>query len=200
MACLALLFAGHGAAQDATPDRLPAPVLAALKQQRMSPGGMSVYVREIGNPLPLIAHGADTPRNPASAMKLLTTLVSLEKLGPAYTWKTEAYAGAPVRNGHLAGDLYIKGYGDPYLVIEHFWRFLRALRNSGLEVIDGDLVLDQSYFAPVAEDAGDFDGRPLRAYNVQPHALLVNFQAVNIRFLPDAETGRVQIVTDLFPS
>ena len=29
--------------------------------------------------------------NPASTMKLLTTYAGLELLGPAYTWKTEAW-------------------------------------------------------------------------------------------------------------
>ena len=133
-------------------------------------------------------------------MKILTTLVALEKLGPAYAWKTEAYASAAVRKGRLDGDLYLKGYGDPYLVIEHFWRFLRALRNSGLEVIQGDLVLDQDYFSPAPVNPAEFDGRPLLAYNVQPNALLVNFQAVNIRFLPEPEADRLRIVADPLPS
>ena len=83
------------------------------------------------------------PRQPASVIKLLTTLAALEELSPAWRWKTEAYVTQPVRDGRLAGDLYIKGYGDPYLVIEHFWRFLRALRAEGLETIEGDLMLDQ---------------------------------------------------------
>jgi D-alanyl-D-alanine carboxypeptidase/D-alanyl-D-alanine-endopeptidase (penicillin-binding protein 4) len=192
--CTQTPAAGHAV------ESLPESLSAVLKQQRMSAKGLSIYVREIGSPQPVLAFGADTPRNPASTMKLLTTLVALERLGPAYSWKTEAYAGASVRNGHLDGDLYLKGYGDPYLVIEHFWRFLRALRNGGLEVIQGDLVLDQDYFSPAPADPADFDGRPLRAYNVQPNALLVNFQAVNIRFLPEPEAKRLRIVADPLPS
>lgn len=199
LAWLGLAFNPAGAAGTAAQD-LPDVISAVLKQQRMSPRGLSVYVHEIGHPLPVLAHGADIPRNPASTMKLLTTLVALEKLGPAYAWKTEAYAGAAPRAGRLDGDLYLKGYGDPYLVIEHFWRFLRALRNRGLEVIGGDLVLDQDYFSPTRVDPGEFDNRPLRAYNVQPNALLVNFQAVNIRFLPEPEAKRLRIVADPPPS
>lgn len=194
------LIAGQAQAADAVVENLPAAVTAALKQQHMSSKGLSVYVREIDSPLPLVAYGADTPRNPASTMKLLTTLAALERLGPAYTWKTEAYADAPVINGRLDGNLYLKGYGDPYLVIQHFWRFLRALRNNGLEDIHGDLVLDQDYFSPAPVDPGEFDGRPLRAYNVQPNALLVNFQAVDFRFLPEPEGKRLRIVADPLPS
>ncbi len=115
--------------------QLPAVIAQELKRQKMSERGLSVYVHEIGQAEPLLAVNADVPRNPASTMKLLTTLATLEELGPAWTWKTEAYATAPVRDGVLEGDLYIKGYGDPYLVIEHFWRFLRALRKGALPLL-----------------------------------------------------------------
>ena len=197
---LASLISPHTMAGDISPDPLPAPISAVLKQQHLSAKGLSIYVHEIGASAPVLAYDADTPRNPASTIKLLTTLAALEILGPAYVWKTEAYASAPMHAGRLDGDVYLKGYGDPYFVYEHFWSFMRTLRNSGIDTINGDLVLDQSYFAPTPADPADFDGRPLRAYNVQPNALLVNFQAVNIRFLPQPETRKVRIVADPLPS
>ena len=126
-------------AQAAPSETLPVEVAQVLKRHGLSVQGLSVYVHEVGQSEPVLTVSADAPRNPASTMKLLTTLVALEELGPAYTWKTEAYASAPVRDGVLDGDLYIKGYGDPYLVIEHFWRFLRALRKGGLTETRGDL-------------------------------------------------------------
>ncbi|MGE5240015.1 MAG: D-alanyl-D-alanine carboxypeptidase/D-alanyl-D-alanine-endopeptidase [Bacteroidota bacterium] len=179
---------------------LPAPIAAALKRQGLSTRGLSIYVQEIGQPEPLLAVAADKPRHPASTMKLLTTLATLEELGPAYRWKTEAYTSAPIRNGRLDGDLYLKGYGDPYLVIEQFWLFLRALRAQGLREIHGDLVLDQSYFARESGDSAEFDNQPLRTYNVLPNALLVNFQAVSFRFLPRPQANRVEIVADPMPA
>ncbi len=187
-------------AQSAPTETLPAEVMQVLKRHALSARGLGVYVHEVGQPDPVLTVGADVPRNPASTMKLLTTLVALEELGPAYTWKTEAYASAPVQDGVLDGDLYIKGYGDPYLVIEHFWRFLRALRKGGLTEIRGDLVIDQDFFEPAPGQPTDFDRRPHRAYNVQPQALLVNFQAVNFRFLPQPRQQRVQIVADPQPA
>jgi D-alanyl-D-alanine carboxypeptidase/D-alanyl-D-alanine-endopeptidase (penicillin-binding protein 4) len=197
---LALVLSIPVAPAAESADKMPAPIAQVLKRHGLSDRGLSIFVQEVGQAVPLLTVNADTPRNPASTMKLLTTLAALEELGPAYTWKTEAYATAPVRNGVLDGDLYIKGYGDPYLVIEHFWRFLRALRKSGLQTIHGDLVIDQGYFEPVSGRPADFDQRPQRAYNVQPHALMVNFQAVNIRFVPQPRARRVQIVADPQPA
>ncbi len=184
----------------AEPDQLPEPVVAALKRHGFPTRGLSLYVHEIGQTEPVLSVSADVPRYPASTIKLLTTLVAVEELSPAWRWKTEAYVTQPVRDGRLDGDLYIKGYGDPYLVIEHFWRFLRALRAAGLETIHGNLVLDQSHFVREAGDAAEFDNQPLRAYNVLPSALLVNFQAVNFRFIPQPSAKRIQIIADPLPA
>ena len=197
---LALILLAAMPARAAPSETLPAEVVQTLKRHGLSARGLSVYVHEVDQPEPLLAVAADVPRNPASTMKLLTTLVALEELGPGWTWKTEAYASAPVRDGVLDGDLYIKGYGDPYLVIEHFWRFLRALRKGGLTEIRGDLVIDQGFFDPGSGQPSDFDRRPQRAYNVQPRALLVNFQAVNFRFQPQPRQKRVEIIADPLPA
>jgi D-alanyl-D-alanine carboxypeptidase/D-alanyl-D-alanine-endopeptidase (penicillin-binding protein 4) len=180
--------------------QLPPPVAGALKRVGLSPKGFSAWVQVVGEPEPRLAFNPDAPRNPASVMKVLTTLAALEILGPAYTWRTEAYAQAPIRDGRLEGDLYLKGYGDPFLVVENFWRFLRELRNDGLGSIGGDLVLDQTHFAPVREDPAEFDGQPSRVYNVQPAALLVNFQAVRFHLLPQPQVRRVRVVAEPQPS
>lgn len=198
VACLLLGLCWFSPASAA--DKLPEPIAAVLKQHGMSARGLSLYVQELGQPEPLLTVAADEPRHPASTIKVLTTLVALEELSPAWRWKTEAYTTAPIIDGRLDGALYIKGYGDPYLVIEHFWRFLRLLRAAGVETIKGDLVLDQSYFAREAEDAGEFDNQPLRAYNVLPSALLVNFQAVNFRFMPQPQADRMRIFADPLPA
>lgn len=187
--------AGAGVYRD-----LPAPLATAVKRLGLARNGLSVFVQEVGAPDPVIAFAPDTPRNPASTMKLVTTLVALEELGPAYTWKTEVYTDAPIRDGQLAGNLYIKGYGDPFLVIEHFWRLLRGLRATGLVGIAGDLVLDQSHFAEEAGDPGEFDGQSWRAYNVLPRALLVNFQAIKFRFRPATTTGQLRLMAEPRPA
>lgn len=198
---LTVLFFGWCLPAMAAPVKgLPEPLASDLQRHRLSSAGLSVYIHEVNSAVPLVSVAADEPRSPASVMKLLPTLAALEELGPAYRWKTELWSTATLRDGRLDGDLYIKGYGDPYLVVEHFWRLLRQARQDGLAVIEGDLVLDQTHFAPEPEDAGEFDGRPHRAYNVLPTALLVNFQAVNFRFIPDITSKRVRVVPEPWPA
>ena len=193
---LALLLCCSVARAD---DGLPSTLAHAFRRAHVPLDGISVFVQQVGAAQPLLALNADTPRNPASTMKLLSTLAALEELGPGYTWKTEAYAQHRVVDGRLQGALYLKGYGDPYLVSRSFWQLLHGLRAMGIERIDGDLVLDTTYLQPDAIDPAAFDGQPWRAYNVDANALLLNFQSTYFRFLPDVGARRLQVVADPQP-
>ncbi|MBE0623525.1 MAG: D-alanyl-D-alanine carboxypeptidase/D-alanyl-D-alanine-endopeptidase [Burkholderiales bacterium] len=179
---------------------LPPAVGLALQHAHIPLSGVAAYVRGVDGARPLLSHNAAAAMNPASTMKLLTTYAALEQLGPSYTWKTEAYAGGKLQDGVLQGDLILKGYGDPKLTLEQFWLLLRKLRALGLREIRGDLVQDRSYFETPAYDPGKFDAEPLRAYNVGPDALLLNFKAVRFQFHPDADTGIVTVIAEPRPA
>ena len=175
---------------------LPGPVARALAQAGIPESAAAFYVHEIGAERPLIAAGAERAMNPASAIKLVTTYAALELLGPAFQWVTEAYAAGALSDGVLAGDLVLKGRGDPKLTLENFWLLLRNLRARGLREIRGDLVLDRTYFAANDHDPARFDEQPTRPYNTGPDALLVNFKAVRLTFVPDSETRLVRILAE----
>jgi len=100
----------------------------------------------------------------------------------------------------LAGDLVLKGTGDPKLGFEQFWLLLRQLRAKGLREIRGDLVLDRSHFAPDNHDPARFDNEPLRPYNVGPDALLLNYKAVRLTFAPDAAAKTVAVSAEPAPA
>jgi D-alanyl-D-alanine carboxypeptidase/D-alanyl-D-alanine-endopeptidase (penicillin-binding protein 4) len=179
---------------------LPDSVVRSLDKNKVSSAQVSAYVHEIGAETPLLVFNPDVPRNPASTIKLLTTFLGLESLGPTYTWKTQAYAMVRPENGVLNGDLYLKGRGDPFLVLERLWLLVRDLRLEGVREISGDIVIDNTYFDVGTINPGAFDGRPFYPYNVVPDALLVNFQAINFLFRPDAARNRVEIVPDPMPA
>ncbi len=189
-----------GLAAAETRHELPSRVKRVLDAYQMEPGSYSAWVQDVDADSPLLAVNADVARNPASTIKLLTTFLALEDLGPAYTWRTEVYLDGQLQDGRLEGDLYLKGYGDPFLVTERVWLLLRGLRQRGLRDIDGDLVIDNSFFAVPPEDSGAFDGQPYRVYNVTPEAFLINFRAVNFIFRPDPDEKGVQIIADPAPA
>ena len=185
---LALVWQPWGAAAE-----LPKPIAIVINGHKIPASAYSLYVREVGAAEPALAVNPERALNPASVIKLIPTLAALELLGPAYRWKTEIYTQGAVRDGVLQGDLLIKGYGDPYLVIEDFRKMLEELRRRGLRDIDGDLLLDASWFDVPFEQPGAFDGKPFRTYNVIPNALLVNFKAVNFHFYPAPDGRNVRI-------
>ncbi len=152
-------------------------------------------MHEVDAPAPLLAWNADQPVNPASTMKLVTTLAALELLGPTYSWQTEAYAQGSLAGDTLYGDLALKGYGDPKLDLERFTSMLAELRMRGLRDIRGDLVLDRGYFQIAHTDPARFDNEPSRPYNVMPDALLFNYKSVRVQFIPDPDSGTVRLLT-----
>ena len=163
---------------------LPPGVQESLRLRNAPDKSLSIYVENLDTGEPLLTWNEDVPRNPASVVKLLTTLVALDVLGPAYTWKTEVYLVGELHGGILDGDMLIKGYGDPWLVTERVWQMLREIRQRGISRITGDLLIDDSYFDVPFHDPAKFDREPLRAYNVAPNALLMNFKVVRYHFKP----------------
>ena len=102
-----LLAAGGAGAQT-----LPPPIKLVTDGHKLPAKAYSLYVREIGGAEPLLSINPELSLNPASAVKIIPTLAALELLGPAFRWKTEAYALGKIKNGVLHGDLLFKGYGD----------------------------------------------------------------------------------------
>ena len=189
---LALILPAPAAARS-----LPEPVQQALARARIPLDSVAVVVEPVLSGPVLVSHEAKAPMNPASVMKLVTTYAALDLLGPAFTFRTDVLATGTLASGVLSGDLVIRGGGDPKLTYERLWQLAHHLRARGVREVKGDVILDRGYFAPVAHDPGAFDKEPRRAYNVGPDALLVNFQAIDFRFIPEGEAVRVTGEPDL---
>ncbi len=187
---------GAGTAFGQAPRALPAlpePIAAALKAAHLPAGSVGISVLPISGQGLSLTHNENTPMNPASTMKLVTTLAGLELLGPQYLWRTEALAVAPLNQGVLDGDLFLRGSGDPRFVVEHLWLLVQRLRGVGLREIRGDLVLDRGAFEAAPHDPAAFDGESFRPYNAGPDALLLNYKSVSFHFVPDSETKQVRV-------
>jgi D-alanyl-D-alanine carboxypeptidase/D-alanyl-D-alanine-endopeptidase (penicillin-binding protein 4) len=175
---------------------LPLRVQSAMNTRNLPYETLSVYVADVETGEAILEWNGNEPRNPASTIKLLTTLVALDVLGPTYRWRTDVFAEGELDDGRLNGDLVLKGYGDPFLVTERVWQLLRNIRHAGVREITGDLLLDDSWFDVGEYDPAAFDHQPLRAYNVAPNALLMNFKVVRYWFEPDLTNGGVNVRLD----
>lgn len=160
---------------------LPPAVSDALKVAGIPQDNVAVYVQQVDATHPLISLNGQKSMNPASVMKLVTTYTALEMLTPAYRWKTEVYRNGEIMHGVLHGDLIVKGYGDPDFQPHHFWQLLMQLQQLGVHRINGDLLIDKSYFTPQANNAA-FDDEVWRAYNAAPSAFLVGGRKTSLQF------------------
>ena len=175
-ALASILVAVFGAAHA----QLPAPVASVLAQQGLSENDLGILVMK-GEAI-VLAHQADRPMQPASTMKLVTTMVGLERLGPAFRGRTELRSSGEVVNGVLRGNLVLRGGADADLSGADIETMLRALHYQGIRRIEGDLVLDRSVWNPGRLDLGlpPFDESPEAYYNVIPDPLLVNKNMLQI--------------------
>jgi D-alanyl-D-alanine carboxypeptidase/D-alanyl-D-alanine-endopeptidase (penicillin-binding protein 4) len=180
-------------------DELPSQTRAVLTRENVPESSVSIVVRDVATGASLLSLNPSTARSPASTMKLLPTWAALDLLGPAYSWKTRAFADAPIVKGVLKGNLYLQGGGDPLLTIERWWRFVNDLSQTGLRVIEGDIVVDQSRFTAADERPEDFDGKFWRTYNVLPDAMLVNWQSSDFTIRPADDGSGIDLTIQPYP-
>ncbi|MCG2585154.1 D-alanyl-D-alanine carboxypeptidase/D-alanyl-D-alanine-endopeptidase [Massilia sp. TS11] len=129
----------------------------------------------------VLEHNARQPLQPASTMKLVTTMVALDTFGPVFRFRTELRSNAEIVGSTLKGDLYIKGGADWDLDLAALESMLQSLRNQGIRRIDGQLVYDRQLWQPTRYDLGPaFDEAPEAYYNLIPDALLVNHNMLEI--------------------
>ncbi len=160
--------------------QLPEPVASKMAAAGIPQDALGALV--LRGDATLLSYLADRPMQPASTMKLVTTLVGLEQLGPVFRGRTELRATGEVVKGVLKGDLVLRGGADADFSGEVLERMLQSLRNQGIARIAGNLVLDRSLFNPGRSDVGlaPFDEAPEAYYNVIPDALLVNKNMLQI--------------------
>ena len=175
---MAALLAGLGLSTAQA--QLPESVSLLLRSANIPEDAMGAIVLR-GNTT-VLSHGAERSMQPASTMKLVTTAVGLEQLGPIFRGRTELRTSADVINGVLKGDLILRGGADTDFNADVLEHMLQTLRNQGIVKIKGDLILDRQLFQPARPDIGapPFDESAEFRYNVIPDALLLNTNLLDI--------------------
>ena len=201
-------------------DALPAAVAEALRQAQVPAEALAAVVLPVGHigpelaagkatrkatrnatrnapsagrqPAPAWATQADLPMPPSSTLKLVTSIVALDRLGPNHRGFTELLTLAPIENDVLAGDLIVRGGADPELGLPQLWALLGELRwQHGIREIAGDIVLDRRLFRGPREVASQppFDERPEFAYNAIPDALQLNNNLLGLELSSEGAGG-----------
>ena len=102
-----------------------------------------VYIETLEGAEPVAMMNEDVTFNPASVIKLATTLAALNKLGPNYRFHTDILANGEIneKSGELNGDLILYSGQDPSFSITDAKRAGDALRKFGVRRVNGSLVV-----------------------------------------------------------
>ncbi len=93
----------------------------------------------------LFSRASDTLMDPASNQKILATTAALLRLGNQFRYSTEVSGQPPDDQGLLAGDLILRGSGDPSLSAHDLEALAATLVGRGVRRIAGDVVADRRY-------------------------------------------------------
>ncbi|MET0753862.1 MAG: D-alanyl-D-alanine carboxypeptidase/D-alanyl-D-alanine-endopeptidase [Pyrinomonadaceae bacterium] len=153
----------------------------------------------------VVARDAQKLFNPASAQKILTAIVALEKLGADFRWQTRVLAEKQIEGGILNGDLILYGQGAPDFSTEGVENLVSQLQAKGLKRVKGNVVGDESYFK--GDEIGEgWSWDDLQwYYGAQASALTINFNQVKVTLengKPKVEpsTDYMQFSGDVKPS
>ncbi|MGO4475997.1 D-alanyl-D-alanine carboxypeptidase/D-alanyl-D-alanine-endopeptidase [Massilia sp. 2TAF26] len=177
--------------------QLPEPVAQVLRSTGIAEDAVSVLV--LRDDQTVLSHLADRPMQPASTMKLVSTLVGLETLGPVFRGRTELRTTGALRGDTLKGDLVLRGGADVDLSGEALENMLRSLRYQGIRKIEGKLVVDRQLFNPARTDLGapPFDESPEAYYNVIPDAAMINKNMLQLDMRSTGSRLKLQMQPEL---
>ncbi|MBI5556824.1 MAG: D-alanyl-D-alanine carboxypeptidase [Deltaproteobacteria bacterium] len=142
-----------------------------------------------GNDAIIAAANENTPFIPASTLKIVTSLGSLHILGQDFRFQTSFYTSAE-------NDLYIKGYGDPFLTSEEILIILQTLAKQGLTTIN-NIFLDNGAFQ--LEHSTNGRGDSLNPYDAESSGLAANFNTINFSKHPDGSISSAEPQTPTLP-
>ena len=123
---------------------------AIAAQPRLARAKIAISAIDLATGRELIALDADRAMSLASTAKLLTSTAALSVLGGGFRWRTAVYGAEPDDKGVIAGDLYVRGHGDPMLGVAELRGLAADVAARGVREVDR-LVIDNSYFDDVVE-------------------------------------------------
>lgn len=174
---------------------LPQEINRQIAKSGISKRDISIYIKEAGKNGKVVASlNAHKTRTPASVIKVLTTYSALLKFGFDYRIHTRFYSKGSIRGGVLYGDLYIKGYGDPTLGSDDLEKISSYIQAEGIRQIQGNIVIDRSFFKVGNRNNSGFDKNLYSPYNAMPDAMMFNERVSTVAVTPKRNDVRKKSV------
>jgi D-alanyl-D-alanine carboxypeptidase/D-alanyl-D-alanine-endopeptidase (penicillin-binding protein 4) len=119
---------------------------AILNNPKLTDSQASIIVKDAVTGEVLYDHHGNQRAIPGSNNKIATVAGAFEVLGEDFTFATELIGTDRPVDGVIDGDLYLRGSGDPSMLIEDYQRLAADLADAGVSTVTGDLVADDTAF------------------------------------------------------
>jgi serine-type D-Ala-D-Ala carboxypeptidase/endopeptidase (penicillin-binding protein 4) len=144
------------------------------------PARHGVLVQTFDGSVTLAEHNADVGFNPASLVKLSTSLTTLHKLGKDYRFETKVFVeGTPDKSGALRGKLYVAG-SDPTFGDFNATLVAKKLSERGVKKFEGELVVSPDFVF-------NFDDKPDESAQRLAKVLKFNPKTLTVGTAPGGE-------------
>lgn len=152
-----------------------------LASKSIDSANTAVYVWDLDADYSVASHKEDMPIVPASVMKCVTIAALSSAIPYDSRLKTKVYLAGKKNGKTFDGTLLVEGGGDPSLAdgrledaSDFINKIVRTLKNKGIERLDGNIEVDDSFFSGPSVHpswgAGDLE----QAYGTGCHAF--NFE------------------------
>jgi D-alanyl-D-alanine carboxypeptidase/D-alanyl-D-alanine-endopeptidase (penicillin-binding protein 4) len=157
----------------AVPAQTPAPapafdVAGWYASREDDPGRHALLVESTDGRVTLAEHNADVAYNPASLVKLTTSLVALRKLGKDFRFETRVFIDGTVdKAGVLQGRLLVSGH-DPTFGDFHAALVAKKLAERGVKKFEGELAVTSGFVFNFTDKPDEAAQRLAKALKLNP--------------------------------
>ncbi|MCZ3383253.1 serine-type D-Ala-D-Ala carboxypeptidase [Kosakonia sp. SOY2] len=150
---------------------------------------LALMVQKVGAQAPEIDYHGKQMALPASTQKVITALAALLQLGPDFRFTTTLESKGSVDNGTLKGDLIARFGGDPTLKRQDIRNMVAALKKSGVQKIEGNVLVDTSIFASHDKAPGWPWNDMTQCFSAPPAAAIVDRNCFSISLYSAQKPG-----------
>jgi serine-type D-Ala-D-Ala carboxypeptidase/endopeptidase (penicillin-binding protein 4) len=183
-------------------DTLGQDLSAIITNPALGGAQVGLVVRHAETGEVVFSSGSGRRGQPASTTKLISSAAALDVLGPDHRFGTGVLTTGRVRAGVLAGDVHLRGTGDPTMLAADYDELAARVAAAGIRLVRGRLVADDTWFDSVRLGTGwAWDDEPYY-YNGQISALTVSPDtdydagSIIVRVAPGAAGAPATVTTE----
>ncbi len=123
---------------------LEAAVRALVSDRTLKDAQVGIVITDVESGAVLAQANEHLLLNPASNAKLYTAAAALALLHGSHRYQTTL--SGTIEGNAVTGSLILRGQGDPSLQTSDLWRLAHELKQRGVRRVEGDVVVEQSFF------------------------------------------------------